>query len=109
MSRARAFYEGVLGLKTGMSFEHEGRQWLEYDLGPATLAVTNMSMELWKPSPDGPAVALEVADFDAAIAGLRGHGVKFLIEPMDSGPCRLAVICDPDGNSLAIHHRKPQG
>ncbi len=109
MPRARAFYEGVLGLKPGMSFEHEGRQWLEYDLGPSTLAVTNMAMEQWKPSTDGPALALEVADFDAAIATLRGHGVKFIIEPVDCTTCHMAVICDPDGNSLAIHRLRPQG
>ena len=55
---------------------------------------------------DGPAIACEVADFDAAIADLRGAGVKFAIEPMDSGVCRLAVVLDPAGNSLAIHQRK---
>lgn len=105
--RARAFYEGVLKLKTGVTFEHEGRSWIEYDIGPGTLAISNMSGEQWKPSSDGPAIALEVADFDAAIAELRAAGVKFLIEPMDSGVCRMAIIADPDGNSLAIHKRNP--
>jgi len=105
--RARAFYEGVLQLKTSVAFEHEGKSWIEYDIGPGTLAISNMSGEQWKPSPDGPAIALEVADFDAAIAELRAAAVRFLIEPMDSGVCRMAIVADPDGNSLAIHKRNP--
>lgn len=105
IAMARAFYEGLLGFKTSTSFEHGGKHWIEYDLGDSTLAITNMS-EQWKPSSDGPAIALEVADFDAAVSELRGAGVKFVIEPMDSGVCRLAVVLDPAGNSLAIHQRK---
>ncbi len=104
--RARQFYEGLLGLVPSTQFEHEGRHWIEYDVGSCTLAVTTMSPEAWKPSPDGPAVALEVADFEAAVQHLRAAGVRFLVEPTDTGVCHLAVIADPDGNSLAIHRRK---
>lgn len=107
LPRARAFYEGLLGLKTTVDYEHEGRHWVEYDIGPATLAITNMWVDTWKPSGDGPSLALEVADFDAAIAALRGAGTRFTLEPMDTGVCRLAVVHDPDGNSLAIHRRTP--
>ena len=105
IATSRAFYEGLLGLKSNVSFEHGGKHWIEYDLGDSTLAITNMS-EQWKPSADGPAIACEVADFDAAIADLRKAGTPFVIEPMDSGICRLAVVLDPAGNSLAIYHRK---
>jgi len=105
MPRARAFYEQVLGLQSTAVFEHEGRHWIEYDLGAATLAITNMSAEKWKPSSDGPCVALEVADFAAAVAHLRAAGVPFQLEPMDSGVCRLAVVSDPDGNAVTIHQR----
>ncbi|MBI3885325.1 MAG: VOC family protein [Opitutae bacterium] len=104
-ARARAFYEGVLGLTPTMNFEHEGKSWTEYDLGSATLAVSNLASDKWKPSADGPCLALEVPDFDAAIAELRAAGVRFYLEPMDSGVCRMAIIGDPDGNSLAIHRR----
>lgn len=105
MPRSRAFYEQVLGLKSTVVFEHDGKHWIEYDIGPSTLAISNMSAEMWKPSADGPSVALEVGDFDAGIAALKTAGVKFLIEPMDTGVCRMAIIADPDGNSLCIHHR----
>ncbi len=103
--RARAFYEQVLKLSSSAVFEHEGKHWIEYDVGPHTLAITNMSADVWKPSADGPVAALEVEEFDAAIAALRAAGVKFLIEPMDSGVCRMAIVADPDGNSLCIHRR----
>ncbi len=105
VARARAFYQGVLGLLPTTQFEHEGKHWIEYDIGASTLAISNMSDDKWKPSPDGPSVALEVEDFDAAMNALREAKVTFLIEPMDSGMCRLAIIQDPDENSLAIHKR----
>ena len=107
MPRARRFYEDVLGLKTTLAFEHEGRSWIEYDIGPHTLAISNMAAEKWKPSSDGPSIALEVADFDAAIAVLRAAGVTFALEPMNSGVCHLAVVLDPDGNSVTIHQKAP--
>lgn len=106
LPRARAFYEGVLNLTVGTTFEHEGRHWVEYDIGAGTLAITNMSTEQWRPSADGPSIALEVADFPAAIAALRAAEVRFAIEPMDTGVCQLAIVHDPDGNSVAIHQRK---
>ena len=103
--RARQFYERVLRLTPTTQFEHEGRHWIEYDVGPATLAISNM-LEKWKPSADGPCVALEVEDFDAAMAALRSVGTPFAAQPMDTGGCWIAIVSDPDGNSLAIHQRK---
>jgi predicted enzyme related to lactoylglutathione lyase len=104
IARARAFYEGVLLLKSTSVFENEGKSWIEYDIGPSTIAITNMSPE-WKPSTSGPAITLEVADFDEAVAALRDAAVKFIVEPTASPVCKLAVVLDPDGNSLAIHKR----
>jgi predicted enzyme related to lactoylglutathione lyase len=106
VARARAFFEGLLNLKLTTTFEHEGKSWIEYDIGSATLAISNMSAGQWKPSADGPSVALEVADFDAAIETLRGAKVSFAVEPMDSGVCRMAIVLDPDGNAITIHQRK---
>ena len=105
-ARSRAFYEGLLQLKPTADFENNGRHWIEYDVGPATLAISDM-WNTWRPSTDGPVVALEVADFDGALAALRAAAVKFTVEPVDTGGCHLAIVCDPDGNSVAIHQRKP--
>ena len=68
------------------------------------LAISNMSEE-WKPSPNGGGVALEVEDFDAAIADLKEKNVTFYAEPFASPVCRMALISDPDGNSICIHKR----
>jgi hypothetical protein len=48
-----------------------------------------------------------VGDFDAAIAHLKQHDVKFRIEPLSTPICRMAMIFDPDGNSICIHKRNP--
>ena len=105
MPRARAFYEGVLGLSPASTFGlDDGFYWIEYEVGPHTLAITNMSAD-WKPSPNGGGVALEVEDFDAAIAWLKEKHVTFYAEPFASPVCRMALIADPDGNSICIHKR----
>jgi len=109
VARARRFYEGVLQLKPSVEFKHDDKYWIEYDVGPSTLAISNMSTDKWKSSADGPCCTLEVEDFDAAINSLRDQNVKFAMEPMDSGVCRMAYIHDPDGNSLGIHKRRPNG
>jgi len=105
LAAARAFYEGVLQLKTSSVFDCGTGQWIEYEIGPGTLAITNMSPE-WKPSASGPSVALEVADFNEAITALRAASAKFMLEPTESPVCQLAVVLDPAGNSLTIHKRK---
>lgn len=106
MPRARRFYEGLLGLKPTANFSFEGQDWVEYDIGASTLAITNMSPEQWKPSSEGPAIALEVADLDLAVGALRQGEVPIVLEPADFPGCRFVVISDPDGNSLALHQRK---
>jgi catechol 2,3-dioxygenase-like lactoylglutathione lyase family enzyme len=106
LARARAFYEQVLGLKPGTAWESEGKGWIEYEVGDGCLAITNSAGDNWKPSASGPALALEVADFPATIAALRGAGVTFNGEPLEFPPCHFASVFDPDGNQLIIHHRK---
>lgn len=69
MTRARAFYEGVLALRPTTVTDLPDGQWVEYEFGPYALAIG--SAPGWKPSPDGCTAALEVEDFDAAIAHLR--------------------------------------
>jgi predicted enzyme related to lactoylglutathione lyase len=103
MPRARKFYEGALGLKPTTVHDSEHGHWVEYEFGPYCLSLG--SADAFKPSPDGCSVALEVEDFDAAIAQLRAHDVKFRIEPTSTPVCRMAMIFDPDGNTICIHKR----
>jgi predicted enzyme related to lactoylglutathione lyase len=104
VARARKFYEGVLGLKPNAPLKSETQQWIEYDVGSDTLGIG--CSEQWKPSNDGPSLALEVEDFDAAVEELRRFDVKFIIGPIDGPICRMVTFRDPDGNKLTIHKRK---
>jgi predicted enzyme related to lactoylglutathione lyase len=104
IDRARKFYEGALGLKPGAQMEFSpGTWWIEYDIGSTALGITNFE------KPDcrkGPAVALEVTDYDAALATVKAAGLEITWGPNDFPPCRCFGIKDPDGNELYIHQRK---
>lgn len=105
LSKGRQFYEGVLGLKATSVFAKGDMGFIEYDIGTGTVAI-GCGAPLFKPSKDGGAIALEVADFDAALASLKEKNCAFAMEAHDTPVCRMAVIKDPDGNYLMIHKRK---
>jgi predicted enzyme related to lactoylglutathione lyase len=104
IARARKFYEGVLNLTPSTALKSENPQWIEYDIGSGTLGIG--SSPQWLPSHDGASAALEVEDFDAAVAALREHNVPIIIGPMEMPTCHMATVRDPDGNKLTIHRRK---
>lgn len=104
VARARKFYEGVLNLKPNAPLKSETQQWIEYDIGPGTLGIG--SSPNWLPSQDGASAALEVEDFEAAVAMIREHKVPFIIGPMETPVCHMATVRDPDGNKITIHRRK---
>ena len=106
MTRARAFYEGVLGLE--LSGEYAEGVFVEYAVGPDTLALANVG-EQWLPSEQGTSVAIEVDDFESAIQKLKIADIRFAAEPMETPVCHMAVVQDPDGNKVIIHKRKAQG
>jgi predicted enzyme related to lactoylglutathione lyase len=105
IERARGFYEGVLGLK--VSEEMMGGKWIEYGVGEDTLAIANVG-EQWTPSDQGTGAALEMENFDEAIAQLKKSGIKFAAESFETPCCHMAVVQDPDGNKLIIHKLKPE-
>ncbi len=103
IKRARAFYEGVLGLQK--SGEFLDGCWIEYGVGKDTLAIANVR-EIGTPSDQGTSAALETEDFDAAIAELKKANVTFAAEAFESPVCHMAIVQDPDGNKLMIHKLK---
>ena len=105
LKRARQFYETTLGLKEARFFGDENKGFVEYDIGPGTLAIGVGAPE-WKPSRGGGCAALEVDDFDGAMRRFRESGCTFTLEPMETPVCHMAVVSDPDGNSVMIHRRK---
>ena len=103
MARARAFYEGIIGLVPTMVHESEGNAWTEYEIGAGAFAIGKAPG--WNPSADGASVAFEMEDFDGAIATLKEHGVPFKMEPFPTPVCRMAFVLDPEGNTVCIHKR----
>src|SRR5215207_11123229 len=90
--RARAFYEGVLGLKAG-SLSSSGT-WTEYDLpGGGCLAL--FKTDTIEPSAAaGGSIAFEVDDLDKMIAEVAGKGVEFKAQLVHSPVCRMSIIVD---------------
>jgi len=102
--RARKFYEGLLGLKTGMQVEFApGKWWIEYDIAGQALAITNVAPPGSTPQAS---LTLEVADLDASLAAARAAGVTIAFDVMEFPPCRLSAVKDPDGNQIGLHQRK---
>lgn len=102
MAQAQRFYENVLGLRQSSNFNEE---WIEYDLGPGTFAITNMEMG-HSPGANGAVVGFEVDDLEAFVKMLKEKSIPFVVELFETPVCRLAVIEDPDKNQLTIHKRK---
>ena len=103
-ARARAFYEGTLGLRVG-SHASNG-DWTEYDLpGGGCLALFNHPDRKAKGErgTKNASIAFEVDDLDATIAALKAKGVKFTSGLIKSPVCRMANIEDPEGNAIILH------
>lgn len=102
LARARRFYTEVLGLTETANWED---QWVEYDIGGGTLALTGFMRDA-APGRAG-AAALETEDYDATVAHLQARGVTFVFEPADTGVCRFARFLDSEGNHLVLHRKHP--
>ena len=107
MDRARSFYEGFLGLKQSRDLGNKG-QWIEYDIGSATLAVIRGDGKDWVPSSRGTAAAFEVDDFEGFVAKAKSSGVKIVFDVIDAPECWMLVVADPDGNRVGMHKHKPK-
>ena len=104
-TRARAFYEDVLGLKRGMS-SPDGT-WTEYDLpGGGCLALFRHPHAAHQPS-GGASIAFEVADLDALNVRLAAAGVKYLGDIIHGPHCRMSNIKDSEGNGIILHQLTP--
>lgn len=101
-ARARAFYEGVLGLTPGMT--SASNTWTEYDLpGGGCLALFCHPDTAAAQPAGGASVAFEVDDLDAMIAQLRAAGVAFRGDIVHGPRCRMASCTDTEGNALILH------
>ena len=93
LARADAFYGETLGLARNPNTS--GEQWVEYETGNLTLALSKF----------GGSLALGVPDVGEARSELEGRDVQFAMDTFDSGVCNGAPFSDPDGNRLQLHRR----
>jgi catechol 2,3-dioxygenase-like lactoylglutathione lyase family enzyme len=100
---AARFYGEVLGLP--LSTRWGSMPAGEFETGNLTIAVMQSDAFGIEFRPHSHPIELRVEDFAAARAELEARGVEFRGETIDSGVCLQAFFADPDGNSLAIHHR----
>lgn len=104
---ATAFYRDVLGLPIL-------KRWgdmpaVEFETGNLTIAVMQSDAFGVEFRANNHPIDLRVEDFEAAKVELASRGVEFKGETLDSGVCFQAFFEDPDGNTLAIHHRYAPG
>lgn len=99
-ARSRAFYVETLGLRPDPHAQ------FEFWVGDTCFAIWEPAQQRmpFAPQKNGH-IALHVDDIDTARAELEASGVAFLGETFDTGVCRMAFFCDPDGNDLMLHSR----
>ena len=103
LDRSTAFYRDTLGLRPTSA----GDSWAEYDLHNVTLSIFVSSQPTTGSTENsgGGAVAIAVPDVPAAVAELRAKGVPVVMDTMEFPSCHTAMIADPDGNRIYLHHR----
>ncbi len=102
MARAKEFYLGALGLAPG---EMETEYWCEFEVAGGTFGIGNFE-QVGKPG-TAQSLALEVPDLAALRASLVAHGIA-VAEPHELEICSIAVVSDPDGNTIWLHQSKPR-
>jgi catechol 2,3-dioxygenase-like lactoylglutathione lyase family enzyme len=103
--KARAFYEGVLGLRVASQDGHA----MVLDANGTTIRVTKV--QDFQPFP-WTILGWQVADIASTVAALRGRGVTFerygFLEQDDAGVWtapsgdKVAWFKDPNGNTLSV-------
>jgi glyoxylase I family protein len=111
--RSRQFYTGVLGLAVVSEVYREGRGSYKLDLRlPDGTQVELFRFPDPPPRPSYPEacglrhLAFAVADLDAAVAHLTGHGVAVETVRVDEQTGRrFTFLADPDGLPLELYER----
>ena len=97
------FYGETLGLHCSVHMPE--RNFAEFETGNLTLNLMNAeAMGLPHVTSTNP-VALHVDDVSAVRETLKGRGVQFMGDILDTSVCHMAFFTDPDGNALMLHHR----
>jgi periplasmic copper chaperone A len=101
--RAARFYGETLGLEFSKRWGSMPAG--EFETGNLTIALMQSDAFGLEFRANNHPIEFRVDDFEAAKAELESRGVEFKGDTLDSGVCFQAFFEDPDGNTLAIHHR----
>jgi predicted enzyme related to lactoylglutathione lyase len=101
--KAAKFYAETLGLEFSKRWGSMPAG--EFETGSLTIALVQPDAFGMRLGPSSSAVALHVADVEAARAELEAKGVEFKGATIDSGVCLQAIFEDLDGNVLILHNR----
>lgn len=101
--RAARFYGETLGLEFSKGWGSMPAG--EFETGNLTIAVMQSDAFGIDFRANNHPIEFHVDDFEMAKAELEARGVEFRGDTLDSGVCFQAFFSDPDGNTLAIHHR----
>jgi len=101
--RAAKFYGETLGLSFGKRWGDMPAG--EFETGNLTIAVMQSEAFGLEFKNHSHPIEFHVDDFEAAKAELESRGIEFQGDVIDSGVCYQTFFTDPDGNTLAIHHR----
>src|SRR5215208_8224976 len=100
---ASKFYGETLGLEFSKRWGKMPAG--EFETGSLTIALMQPEAFGMEFAASRNPIEFHVDDFEGARAELIARGVEFRGETLDSGVCWQAFFEDPDGNTLAIHHR----
>jgi catechol 2,3-dioxygenase-like lactoylglutathione lyase family enzyme len=100
---AAEFYGTVLGLPLGKRWGQMPAG--EFETGNLTIAVMQSDAFGLEFRRHTHPIEFRVDDVAAARAELESRGVTFKSDIIDSGVCHQTFFEDPDGNTLALHHR----
>lgn len=105
--KARKFYEGFLGLKSGSEFPAgDDKMFIEYDLPDGNTLVIGSATE-WPPAADmGTSAAFEVDNLNEWIEKIKTENIPIKTGPHNFPTCDMIVVFDPDKNRICLHQKK---
>jgi len=101
--RARAFYEGVLGLQPSWQDETQQGQWVEYELSDgSTFGLGHLPGTEFNPSGG---ILFAVNDVGQALEAAKSAGATVVFDRLETPVCEMAWCLDTEGNSFCVHRR----
>ena len=102
----RAWYEEKLGLTFAGPYAENGiEKYNETHVGSGCFSLM-ASQWVGREPGSGAGVAFEVHDIEEAVRSLRDKDV--IVEDIYEGPvCKQTSLCDPEGNRVFLHEKKP--